>query len=185
MGTPSSDSGRKPKVLFLSAEAPYPAVGGGALRSASLLEYLARSYALHAVVFRQAGDPRPDLAIPPGRVKRLDVIDLPYHSKQPMARAMRNAWRMVGNRPPLVDRFSGFADHISRLLTGEQYEIAVIEHFWCAPYVTQLRPHTKSVILDLHNIESVWHSRLAASENGVRCWALRRFATASVALERR
>jgi glycosyltransferase involved in cell wall biosynthesis len=185
MGTPSSDSGRKPKALFLSAEAPYPAVGGGALRSASLLEYLAHSYALHAVVFRQTGDPRPDLAIPPGRVKRLDVIDLPYHSKQPMARAMRNAWRVVGNRPPLVDRFSGFADHISKLLTGEQYEIAVIEHFWCAPYVTQLRPHTKSVILDLHNIESVWHSRLAAAENGVRCWALRRFATASVALERR
>jgi glycosyltransferase involved in cell wall biosynthesis len=185
MGTPPSDSGRKPKAFFLSAEAPYPAVGGGALRSASLLEYLARSYAVHAVVFRQSCDPSPGLAIPPGRVDKLDVIDLSYHSKQPIARAMRNAWRIIRNRPPLVDRFSGFADHISKLLTGEQYEIAVIEHFWCAPYVAQVRPHTKSVILDLHNIESVWHSRLAASENAARSWALGRFATASVALERR
>jgi polysaccharide biosynthesis protein PslH len=185
MGTPPSDSGRKPKALFLSAEAPYPPVGGGALRSASLLEYLARSYAVHAVVFRQTGDPHPGLAIPPGRVERLDVIDLPYHSKQPIERAIRNTWRIVRDRPPLVDRFSGFADHVSKLLAGEKYEIAIIEHFWCAPYVAQVRPHTKSVILDLHNIESVWHSRLAASENGARAWALGRFATASGALERR
>jgi glycosyltransferase involved in cell wall biosynthesis len=184
MGTPPSDSGRKPKALFLSAEAPYPAVGGGALRSASLLEYLARSYAVHAIVFRQSCDPSPDLAIPTGRVEKLDVIDLPYHSKQPMARVMRNAWRIVRNRPPLVDRFSGFADHISKLLTGAQYATAVIEHFWCAPYVAQVRPHAKSVILDLHNIESIWHTRLAASENAPRSWALGRFATASVALER-
>jgi polysaccharide biosynthesis protein PslH len=185
MDTPPSDSGRKPKALFLSAEAPYPAVGGGALRSASLLEYLARSYRVHVVVFRQAGDSHPGLAIPPGRVEKLDVIDLPYHSKQPIERMIRNAWRIVRYQPPLVDRFSGFADHISKLLTGEQYERAIIEHFWCAPYVAQVRPLAKSVILDLHNIESVWHSRLAASESALRRWALRRFATASVALERR
>ena len=185
MSTPPSDSGRKPRALFLSAEAPYPPVGGGALRSASLLEYLGRSYAVDAIVFRQAGDPDPGQAIPTGRVERMDVIELPYHSKQPIERAIRNAWRIVRNRPPLVDRFSGFADHISKLLTGEHYEIAVIEHFWCAPYVAQVRPHAASVILDLHNIESVWHSRLAASENGARAWALGRFATASGALERR
>ena len=29
-----------PKALFLSPESPYPAIGGGPLRSASLLEYL-------------------------------------------------------------------------------------------------------------------------------------------------
>jgi glycosyltransferase involved in cell wall biosynthesis len=150
-----------------------------------LLEYLARRYSVHAIVFRQAGDSDPGFAIPAGRVERLDVIDLPYHSKQPIERAIRNAWRIVRNRPPLVDRFSGFADRLSKLLTGEKYEIAMIEHFWCAPYAAQVRPHTKSVILDLHNIESIWHSRLAASENGARAWALRRFATASGALERR
>jgi glycosyltransferase involved in cell wall biosynthesis len=183
MSTLQSVSGKKPKALFLSAEAPYPAVGGGPLRSASLLEYLARRYQIHAVVFRQAGDPHPGLAIPPGRVEQLNVIDLPYHSKRPVARASRNLLRIVRHRPPLVDRFSGFGRQISAALAGEQYETAVIEHFWCAPYVEQVRPHSKSVILDLHNIESAWHQSLACSESVLRSWALRRFATASVTLE--
>jgi len=185
MDRPRSASGKEPKALFLSAEAPYPAVGGGPLRSASLLEYLARRYAVHAIVFRQAGEADPDLAIPPGRVERLDVIDLPYHSKHPLARAVRNAFRIVRNRPPLVDRFSGSARQVSTLLAGEQYETVIIEHFWCAPYIEQVRPHCKNAILDLHNIESVWHRSLADSESALRAWALRRFATASVALERK
>jgi len=184
MSTPRSASGKKLKALFLSAEAPYPAVGGGPLRSASLLEYLAQRYAVHAIVFRQAGEADPGLAIPPGRVERLDVIDLPYHSKRPLARAVRNALRIVGNRPPLVDRFSGSASEISTFLAGELFETAIVEHFWCAPYVEQVRPHSKSVILDLHNIESSWHRSLADSESALRAWALRRFAAASVALER-
>jgi len=184
MRTPPSVSGKKPKALFLSPEAPYPAIGGGPLRSASLLEYLASRCAVHAIVFRQPDDPDPSLAIPPGRLERLDVIDLPFHSKQPAARVFRNTVRLVRNRPPLMDRFSGFGPPIAALLAGERYEIAVIEHFWCAPYLEQVRPYAKSAILDLHNIESVWHRSLARSETSVRSWALRRFATASLALER-
>ncbi len=185
MDRPRSASGKNPKALFLSAEAPYPVVGGGPLRSASLLEYLARSYAVHAIVFRQTGEADPRLAIPPGRVERLDIIDLPYHSKRFAARTLRNALRIIRNRPPLLDRFSASARQVSEFLAGEQYETAIIEHFWCAPYLEQLRPYSKNVILDLHNIESAWHQSLAGSENGLRAWALRRFATASVALERR
>lgn len=184
MGTPPSVSGKKPSALFLSAEAPYPTVGGGPLRSASLLEYLARRYDVHAIVFRQAGDPDPGLAIPPGRVEKLDVIDLPYHSKRPAARAIRNAMRILRNRPPLIDRFSGAGRRISLLLAGRRYETAVIEHFWCAPYLEQVRPHAHRVVLDLHNIESAWHSSIASLESPVRAWALRRFAQASAALER-
>ena len=57
------------RALFLSPEPPIPGSGGGGLRSASLLEYLAHRYAVHAIVFRQAGEADPDLAIPPGRVE--------------------------------------------------------------------------------------------------------------------
>ena len=46
MSTPSSDSGNKPQALFLAAEAPYPTIGGGPIRAASVLEYLA------AAIFR-------------------------------------------------------------------------------------------------------------------------------------
>src|SRR5882762_5105310 len=173
------------RALFLSPQTPYPAIGGGPLRSASLLEYLARSSSVHAIVFREPGDPDPALAIPAGLVGKLDVVDLPYHSKEPINRALRNISRIVQNRPPLLDRFSGFQDEIAKLLAGQHYDVAIIEHFWCAPYIVQLRPCSREVILDLHNIESVWHQTLAASESPARALALRRFATASVALERK
>ncbi len=184
MGMPPSAS-RKPRALFLSAEGPYPAIGGGPLRSASLLEYLVGRYAVHAIVFRQPGDADPGKAIPPGLVERLDLIDLPYHSKRAAARAMRNALRVARRRPPLEDRFSGRGREISAMLAGQRYALSVIEHFWCAPYVEQVRPHSKTVVLDLHNIESVWYRSLAASESPLRSWALKRFAATSEALERR
>ena len=185
MTPPPSAPGKKAKALFLSAEAPYPLIGGGALRSASLLEYLAHRYDVHGIVFQEAGEADPGPAIPPGRVDRLDLIEIPRHSKRGSARILRNASRVIRNRPPLVDRFSGVGGRISRLLAGERYEIAIIEHFWCAPYVQQLRAHSNRVILDLHNVESAWHGSVAASESGLRAWALRRFATASAALERK
>ena len=175
---------RIPKALFLSPESPYPTVGGGPLRSASLLEYLSRRFSVDAIFFREAGDPDPALSVPAGRVDRLDVLELPRHSKTTLARAVRNSIRMVRNRPPLVDRFSGFKDAIGKLAAREQYLVAVVEHFWCGTYVEQLRPNSKRVILDLHNIESQWHRSLADGEQGARAIALRRFATACVALER-
>jgi len=185
MDKPSGDSARKGKALFLSPEAPYPLTGGGPLRSASLLEYLSRRYAVHAIVFRQPGDPDPARAIPPGLVDRVDVVDLPFHSRQALARTLRNSARLIRGTPPLLDRFAGFAGSIAKAIGEGQYETAIMEHFWCAPYLEQVRPHAKQVILDLHNIESTWHQSVAASSRPVRAWALRRFATASVALERK
>ncbi len=183
MDTLESGSGKKADALFLSPEAPYPAIGGGPLRSASILEYLARRYQVHAVVFHQADEPDPAAAMPAGRVHRLDVLELPRHSKRPLARATRNALRMLRNRPPLVDRFSGFGAPLADLLRGREYEAVVIEHFWCAPYVEQVRVCAKRVVLNLHNIESAWHESLADHEGYARSLALRRFAAASEALE--
>jgi len=184
MDRPSNASARKPRALFLSPESPYPAIGGGPLRSASLLEYLARHFSVHAIFFHQHGDPDPARFIPADRIEKLDVLELPRHSKSALARVSRNAIRMFRNRPPLFDRFSGFQEAIGKLAAGRQYDAALVEHFWAAPYVEQLRPYSKRVILDLHNIESVWHRSVADLEHGARALALRRFATSSVALER-
>jgi glycosyltransferase involved in cell wall biosynthesis len=184
MHKPSSASG-KPKALFLSPEAPYPAIGGGPLRSASLLEYLARRFSVHAVVFREPRAPDPASAIPATLIAKLDVLNLPHHSKNPVARALRNSMRLARNTPPLMDRFSGFPAAIAAFVSGNRYDVAIIEHFWTAPYIEQLRPHAKRVILDLHNIESVWFQTQAAFEGRARGLAMRRFATASVALERK
>jgi polysaccharide biosynthesis protein PslH len=185
METPPSARKKNRKALFLSPQAPYPAIGGGPLRTASLLEYLARNFSVHAIIFREPGDPDPALAIPAGRVDKLDVVNLPYHSKKPIARALRNMSRFIRNRPPLVDRFSGFENIIAGYVAGQRYDLAIVEHFWCAPYAEQMRACSKQTILDLHNIESAWHETLATAETGARALALRRFATASASLERK
>jgi len=160
-------------------------IGGGPLRSASLLEYLSRHFAVDAIVFHQGGDPDPRCAMPHDVVEKLDVIELPRHSKGSLARTTRNAFRLLRNRPPLLDRFAGFEGAISRLISGRRYDAAIMEHFWCAPYVRQIRRSAKAVILDLHNIESAWHRSLADTESGSRALALRRFAAISARLERR
>ena len=77
---------------------------------------------------------------------------------------MLRAW--LRNRSPLIDRFSGFEAQIETSLSGQRYEAAFIEHFWCAPYVEQVRPRAKRVFVDLYNVESAWHRSMAASESG-------------------
>lgn len=184
MNKPSSASGSKPRALFLAAEAPYPAMGGGAIRAASVLEYLAQRFSVHGVFFREPGAPDPTAAIPPGRLDRADIVELPFHSKRPLARILRNVSRLARNRPPLIDRFSGFEAQVERCISGQRYEAAFMEHFWCAPYVEQVRPTSRRVILDVYNVESDWHRSMSASESGALAWAHRRFARAALEAER-
>jgi glycosyltransferase involved in cell wall biosynthesis len=82
-----------------------------------------------------------------------------------------------------MDRFSGFEGQLSELLAGQQYAAGVVEHFWCAPYVDILRRHCEDVWLDLHNVESVWHARLAGAENWLLRPVLKSFAAASRRME--
>jgi len=184
-GSAASGFGNRPRALFLAAEAPYPAIGGGPMRASSVLEYLARRFSVHGIFFREPGAPDPVAAIPPGRVEGADVIDLPFHSKGTLARAARNGWRLARNRPPLMDRFSGFEAQVERLVAGRHYEAALVEHFWVAPYVEQVRRAAKRVIVDLYNVESAWHASMAAAEGGALGWAHRRFARAALETERR
>lgn len=158
-------------ALIVCPEAPYPVAGGGPLRTACILEYLARKYTLDVIAFREPGTPDPREAFPPGLSRSIRIIDLPYHSKTTVARAARNLGRLVRGVPPLVDRFDGF-----QLPIEHDYEVAVIEHFWCAPYVHQVKRRARRVVLDLHNIESVLLSRSADADPSISRWALRRFA---------
>ena len=112
------------------------------------------------------------------------MIDLPFHSKLPLARLLRNAARLARDRPPLMDRFAGFEAAIERCVSGQRYEAAFIEQFWCAPYLEQVRSSAKRVILDVYNIESEWHRSMASSESGVLAWSHERFARAALELER-
>jgi glycosyltransferase involved in cell wall biosynthesis len=74
-----------------------------------------------------------------------------------------------------MDRFAGFGGQIAAATRGQRYEVAVIEHFWCAPYWERAAAVSDATILDLHNIESVLHARCAAAGNGSPALAHRAF----------
>ncbi|MBI4875012.1 MAG: glycosyltransferase [Acidobacteria bacterium] len=184
MRKPSDASGADRSALILAPEAPYPAVGGGPLRTASLVEYLARRFTVDIIVFREPSAPLPLAAFTAGLARRQDVLQLPYHARHWPARAGRNLSRLLRGAPPLNDRFAGFGDALSRLLEGRAYDFALVEHFWCAPYLEQVGAVSRSVALDLHNLESVLLARTADTETAPARLMLRRFAAASAALER-
>lgn len=158
------DGGSPARALFLAPEAPYPLHGGGAIRSASLLEYLATRYEVDVIVFREPGASDPCSAFPDRITRSVHVIDLPFHRKDVFSRSLRAAARMARGIPPLNDRFGGFAAHVAALVRNRRYDIGVIEHFWCAPYWRQLAPACGMLVLNLHNIESVLHERCARGE---------------------
>ena len=171
-------------ALVVAAETPYPLAGGGALRTASLLQYLAIGHDVDLVVFRQPGAPDPGRQLPAGLVRRVSVVDLPAHGRSFAARTVRNALRVARRMPPLVDRFAGFGREMERVLEGRRYDIGIVEHFWCAPYGEQMARVCGRTVLDLHNIESVLDQRCAEVESGARAWAHRVFSRASLKLER-
>lgn len=157
--TPPGDSS-KSRALFLTPEVPRVGTGGGGLRSASLLEYLRTKYDVTVASFT-----------------------LPHHSKHFAARVWRNGLRMLRGVPPLIDRFAGFERQLAPVLHG-RYRVAVIEHFWCAPYAVAIRPYCDLLVLDLHNVESELAATHARAARGLESMVHRRFADAYKDLER-
>jgi polysaccharide biosynthesis protein PslH len=185
MPPPSGDSLSKPAALVICPETPYPMIGGGPLRTVSLLRAMKRKYDVDLIVFREPDAPDPRAAVPSGAFRNIDVIDLPYHSREPLARAGRNLKRYLRGAPPLIDRFSGFDGAIGQVIAQRRYSVGVIEHFWCARYIEVLRPACNRVVLNLHNIESTLLERTAATENWAISTVMRRFASACHRLEDR
>jgi glycosyltransferase involved in cell wall biosynthesis len=168
------------QVLMLSPEAPYPLNGGGAFRTASLVHFFARFAAVDLILMSLHEAP----ALPSGLVRNQHTIRLPEHGRGRAARYARNARRSISGVPPLIDRFAGFERQIEEAVAGRQYDLGVVEHFWCAPYIHQMERFCTRTVLDLHNIESVLHERCAGmgGEKLVR-FGHRRFAGAAQRLE--
>ncbi len=167
----------RPSALVIAPEAPYPLHGGGPLRTASLIGYLARSYDIDVVTFREMGANNPLDALPEGVIREGRLVNLKQHAKTSFARIVRNLSRALRGVPPLNDRFGGY----DLPLPDARYALALVEHFWCAGYVDALKPHCDAVWLDLHNIESeLFRSRA----RGVAAPLMHRFARSTRRLER-
>ncbi|MEZ5399654.1 MAG: glycosyltransferase [Bryobacteraceae bacterium] len=153
------------------------------MRTAALLQFLRRRYVVDAVFFAQTGDPDPLEAIPPGVIATARTVRLPAHGRGLAHRAARNALRWLRGIPPLNDRFGRFATEIQAFLDGRRWDLAVIEHSWCAPYAPLLRAYAATLILNLHNVESELHRRCAVTEPGATRYFHRRFAQRARSLE--
>lgn len=167
-------------ALILSPEPPYPLHGGGAFRTASLLHYFARFADVDLVLISDSGQPA---LLPDGLVRNQHVIPLSHHSRSLAARYLRNARRAIRGVPPLIERVGGLESAIERAIGGRRYDFGLVEHFWCAPYIEQLRRCCATTILDLHNIESVLDRRCAGVTTGLVRAGHRRFAAAYRELE--
>lgn len=146
------------QVLMVLPEPPYPLNGGGAYRTASLLHYFARFADVDLMLFSEANEPP---VLPAGLARSQQVIPLPRHSKTTSAKYSRNAKRAIRGVPPLIDRLAGFESEIESAIGNRRYDVSVIEHFWCAPYIGVLEKHCTKTLLDLHNVESVLHQACA------------------------
>jgi glycosyltransferase involved in cell wall biosynthesis len=87
------------------------------------------------------------------------------------------------NGPPLVHRFAGYGPRLTEFL--EDYDLGVVEHFGCAPYLDQIAPHCRHTVLNLHNIESAWHRGCAKVASWPHSLAHKIFERAALDMERR
>ena len=172
----------KPAVLMLSAERPYPLHGGGAYRTASLLHYFAQFADIDLILLAEDDIPAP---VPEGLLRSQTVITLPAHSKSPAARYLRNARRALHGIPPLIDRLANLESSISKAIAGRRYAVAIVDHFWCAPYLELIQKHACHTVLNLHNIESMLHRSCAKIDSPLVALGQFRFARASQQLEKK
>ena len=167
---------------MLSAERPYPLHGGGAYRTASLLHYFAQFADIDLILLAEDAIPAP---VPAGLLRSQTVIPLPAHSKSTGARYIRNARRALLGIPPLIDRLSNLNGPISAAIAGRQYDLAIVDHFWCAPYLDLIQLHTRNTVLNLHNVESMLHRSCATIDSRLVALGQVRFARASEKLEKK
>lgn len=167
----------EPRALVLSPEAPYPLHGGGAIRTACLLHYLALQMPVDVIVFAVDGSREPAADMPVGLAARVQTVRLAVHADTLAAKIQRNSLRLLRGRLPLEDRFSQPESlaAVREAVAGRSYSLAVIEHFWCAQYLPILRTVAKRVVLNLHNVESELHDTCSRSEPWPQNWAHGRF----------
>jgi glycosyltransferase involved in cell wall biosynthesis len=168
-------------VLILSPEPPYPLNGGGAFRIASLLHYFTRFASVDLILFSESGNPA---TVPPGLLRSQTVIPLPHHSRDTIARYIRNTRRAIQGIPPLIDRLAGHNEEIAQAVSGKRYDLGIVEHLWAAPYLKEISAACAHTVLDLHNIESILHERCAATSHGLIGAGQKRFAHCAHELEK-
>ena len=144
----------KLRMLFVSPEFPWPPVGGGSLRTRSLLRCLGAHFDIHCVTFAQVAPSQKDMEALHCYAAQITVLPLRFHRRTTLQRYARNIGRALRFVSPLVDRFSEpDVRRALRALLEERVDWVWLEHLWLAPYVPSVR-HSATKVMDVHNVES-------------------------------
>jgi polysaccharide biosynthesis protein PslH len=167
-----------PRALFLTPYVPYPVAGGGSLRTASVLEYVARRYRTDVLVFH-AGPGDLHGLFPAGLVKSVSTIPLQRHWTVKVPYRLRDWAKALGALPPLYRSFQDREREIAAAIGVREYDLCVIEHSCCAHYLDTVRSRCRRTVLDLHNLDSLLLDRSAGAASGIAKAANRRWAAAA------
>lgn len=148
-----------------------------------MLHNFAQGYDVDLIAFQHPGQKIVE-ALPPGLVRETSVVELRHHANGLVAKASRNASRLVRGKPPLIDRFSGYEAEIEAKLRGRFYDVAVLEHIWTGAYLGLFRRFAELLVLDLHNVESAWHASSANTARFPHAAIHRSFGKSAAQLER-
>lgn len=140
------------RILFLTPENPYPARGGGAIKSATLLDYLKPRHQVDVMYLQSADGPGPGERTPVNLLRS-------YAAGIPLS--------IFRNRSA---RFSGL---VRERLADEPYDAVVADSWLMAQYVPPTFEGLRT--LHQHNAEFVmWEREAAMQSNPVRRLLVRR-----------
>ncbi|ASA23774.1 glycosyltransferase family 4 protein [Paenibacillus donghaensis] len=156
------------KLLFISAENPFPQDSGGKLRTGNILAILLAKYEVDLLTYHssrqaQASEPLPHLTI--REVKRT------VSYRKAMLRSLYK-WR---NCSYMSHADLDMKDEILALCRANDYRQVFISHSLlgsCADIVKQVLPQAV-VVTDAHNFESGLSAQLAEKKKGLSGWFYR------------
>jgi len=158
----------RPRVLWVTNEAPDRNLGGGSIRQAHLLEALADVTDVTLVLF---GEPLCDERTRSALAHLVELPSLGVRSvRGPIGRRVHDLTAaLFGNEPPDVAEYNEIRRELQRRWTEfGDHDIVMVEHVGLAPLV-RLRQH-ETWLLTVHYVSSGTFDQLAAVNNGRRRW---------------
>ncbi|MHB1354409.1 MAG: glycosyltransferase [Anaerolineae bacterium] len=151
------------RILFLTAQPPYPPEQGGALRNYGLLSQAARHNDLTLLTFAPAGAPvAPELS-----ALCRQVIQVPFPPKRSLPQ--RLATLLASNQPDMALRLysPAFTSALRDLLSRETFDILQVGGIEMAALALELPPAARPPMLfDAYNAE--WLLQLRAAQTDWR-----------------
>ena len=152
---------RRPRVLMLTPQSPYPPHQGTTIRNYNLLVRLAQHADVTLVTFVDPGQPVPEETPLAGQVRRIIHFPTPQRTTGKRLRDL-----VLSPLPDLALRLHHpqMKDAVAALAREDTFDILLVEGLEMAPYMTVFLAHVSPaarprVVFDAHNAEYILQYR--------------------------